>query len=78
MKRLITQLLEAKADKVPREWMSKETLAKREGYVSADAMAPVLREAVKAGLVEVRQFRVPWGQSVRLRPHYRYASPGKR
>ncbi len=73
MKRTLqSRLLALRADKVPRGWLNGEQLARREGYSTRDSFAPVIRQAVKAGLLEQREFRVLWGHCLRLRPHYRY------
>lgn len=72
--RLVRQ---AEVAPVPKGWMTVEQLARREGFSSDRPAYAVIRRALKLGFLERRNFRVLWGRCIRLRPYYRYSSPGK-
>jgi len=70
--KLKTLLIKNSADKVPPGWMTKDELAKREGFTDPGSMRKIIADAIKAKLLETREFRVAWGQGIRPRPYFRY------
>lgn len=65
-------LSQTRIEKVPRGWLTKDQLAKAEGVVgSGGGFNYTVRLAVRAGLLEVKKFRVVWGEGVRARPFFR-------
>lgn len=71
MSTLAAQLRQRKADKVPKEWLTIEQVAAKEG-VCRETMLRQAPACIRAGLLELKHFRVLWGQTLRARPHYRY------
>jgi hypothetical protein len=72
----LRSLLHAKlCDKVPPGWLTRDELAAAEG-ISADTgnLRHLIKQAKAAGLLEEKEFRVPWGNIVRPRAHYRRTS----
>lgn len=70
----LESLMRAKEDVVPPGWRTASQLAAQMGY--CEEMAKLkCKELVKAGLAEVRDFRVRWGKMIRPRPHYRLVTP---
>lgn len=61
----------AAVDKVPPGWLTKEQMARGEGYTAPRCFDDTLRRALALGFVEQKEFRVRWGNQERLRPHYR-------
>ena len=75
--RALESLLKNKEDKVPPGWRTASQLAAQMGY--CEEMAKLkCKELVKAGLAEVKDFRVRWGKMIRARPHYRLLNLKKR
>lgn len=69
----IESMMKNKEDRVPPGWRTTTQLATQMGY--CEEMAKIkCKELVKAGLAEVREFRVRWGKMIRARPHYRLIS----
>jgi predicted DNA-binding ArsR family transcriptional regulator len=66
------QLLAKRCDKLPPGWMTLEEMGQKEGYSGATAFRSIANQALDAGLIETKKFRVVWGDLVRARPHYRY------
>lgn len=68
----------AKCDPVPRGVFTIHQLAEREGYSSENSLRPMLRAALKAGLLVAVRLRRPWGDSqTRVITHYRYTKNAK-
>ena len=66
----LDSLMKNKEDKVPAGWRTPSQLAQQMGY--CEEMAKIkCKELVRAGLAEVKEFRVRWGKMIRARPHYR-------
>lgn len=66
------QLNQLRIDKIPPGWYSLEQLARREGFSDPRSARPMIRDCLKARLLEQRLFTVPWGAGLRKRPYYRY------
>lgn len=62
----------ARCDTVPAGWFTNDQLAKREGYSNGETAHESIKQAVRLRILRVKNFRVMWGGSARLRPHYRY------
>lgn len=75
---LLARLTAAKADRVPPGWLTLDQLARREGYAQPRCFLRVRDEALRAGFLERRDFRVLWGNFLRRRTHYRYTKPGQK
>lgn len=71
---LLAELAEAIAnggvEEVPDGWQTAQQLADESGK-SLARTSEVLRQAIRAGLVEVRTFRIRAGNKVYPVPHYR-------
>lgn len=73
----LDSLMKGREDKVPAGWRTPDQLVKQMGY--CEEMAKIkCKELVKAGLAEMREFRVQWGKMIRGRPHYRLVTPPAR
>ena len=73
--KLIDQLKQRRADKVPPGWMRLEVLARKEGMADTSGRGSfynTVREAVAAGLLEKNVFLVATASGVRPVAHYRY------
>ncbi len=74
--KLADRLRTVMADKVPAGWMTRHELARQEGYPHGDgSFFYLLRNALRANLVETRTFRVATTSGLRLVNHYRYTPP---
>lgn len=62
------------AEVVPPGYYAPEEIAGKLGLCREVGMQKC-RDLARAGLVERKDFRVPWGKGVRLRPHYRLIKP---
>lgn len=70
--KLAALVARTKLDKVPPGWLTREQLAKAEGFSSPASFHPTLRQALALGYLEMKEFRVHWGpRQIRPRPHYR-------
>ena len=62
---------------VPPEWMTVNQIGDVLGICSKTADIKV-KTLLKQGLAEKKEFKVIWGQQIRLRPHYRLVTPPAR
>lgn len=70
LKHLIEALANGGIDKVPAGWQTAQQIASQSGK-GLSRTKEVLREAVRADLVEARSFRIRTGGKVYPVPHYR-------
>lgn len=69
LKQLARELAEKQADAVPDGWITREEYA-RLARMSMCNAGKILAAATKAGLIEMRMYRVATGRGVRNLEHY--------